>query len=455
MADVSESTTHHRRLPRQPDGAPRRARPVRRDVPARVDPRRARDDPGEPGRPRRRLRSSGCTTTCTRPTTGTSRSAGRASCCTTCASAARPTARPKCSTSAPAPTARTTTRACSSRPASRTASRSLTDMTITYLVDGYYNAADELGVAWDDPEIAADWGVTDPVLSDRDRANPKRAEIPERRPTRLAAAHMNLLVTGGAGFIGSNFVRYWARRASRATRSSSSTRSRTRATARTSPACRTSSCTPTSATSTSMERRLRDHAIDVIVNFAAESHNSYAITNPGVVLPHERRRHADACARRRGGSASHGFHHISTCEVYGDLASTRDEPFTESSPYRPRTPYNASKAGGDHAVRAYYETFGLPITITNCANNYGPYQFPEKVIPLFATRALDDQSLPLYASTQNRREWIHVARPLPRDRGGARATAGSARRTTSAPASSAASRRSPTACSPRSASRRR
>ncbi len=102
------------------------------------------------------------------------------------------------------------------------------------------------------------------------------------------------------------------------------------------------------------------------------------------------------------------FHHISTCEVYGDLDLDSDEAFDEDTPYRPRTPYNASKAGADHAVRAYHETYGLPVTITNCANNYGPYQFPEKVIPLFTTLALDDQSLPLYASTANRREWIHV-----------------------------------------------
>ncbi|MEY2470494.1 MAG: dTDP-glucose 4,6-dehydratase, partial [Actinomycetota bacterium] len=100
--------------------------------------------------------------------------------------------------------------------------------------------------------------------------------------------------------------------------------------------------------------------------------------------------------------------HVSTCEVYGDLALDADEAFTEESPYRPRTPYNASKAAGDHAVRAYYETFDLPISITNCANNYGPYQFPEKVLPLFATYALDDKPLPLYKSTENRREWIHA-----------------------------------------------
>ncbi|HEY9472820.1 MAG TPA: NAD-dependent epimerase/dehydratase family protein, partial [Mycobacteriales bacterium] len=99
---------------------------------------------------------------------------------------------------------------------------------------------------------------------------------------------------------------------------------------------------------------------------------------------------------------------MSTCEVYGDLALGDPGAFTEESPYRPRTPYNASKAGADHAVRAYAETFGLPVTISNCANNYGPYQFPEKVIPLFVTRALDGQPLPVYASRDNRREWLHV-----------------------------------------------
>jgi dTDP-glucose 4,6-dehydratase len=94
--------------------------------------------------------------------------------------------------------------------------------------------------------------------------------------------------------------------------------------------------------------------------------------------------------------------------VYGDLPLESGDAFTEESPYRPRTPYNASKAAADHAVRAYFETFGVPVTITNCSNNYGPRQFPEKVIPLFLTNALEDRELPLYASTQNRREWLHV-----------------------------------------------
>ena len=211
---------------------------------------------------------------------------------------------------------------------------------------------------------------------------------------------MNLLVTGGAGFIGSNFVRYWAARASRRHASSSSTRSRTPATARTSTA------SPHEFVhgdigdiDVAMETSARRTRSTSIVNFAAESHNSYAITNPGVFFRTNVVGTQTLCEAARRVGVEPRFHHVSTCEVYGDLALDSDEPFTESSPYRPRTPYNASKAGGDHAVRAYYETFGLPITITNCANNYGPYQFPEKVIPLFTTRALDDQPLPLYAST--------------------------------------------------------
>jgi dTDP-glucose 4,6-dehydratase len=156
-----------------------------------------------------------------------------------------------------------------------------------------------------------------------------------------------------------------------------------------------------------MEALLREQEIDLVVNFAAESHNSLAVVDPGRffqtnVLGTQSLLEA---ARRAGGTR---LHHVSTCEVYGDLALDSDESFTEDSPFRPRTPYNASKAGGDHAVRAYFETWGLPTTITNCSNNYGPFQFPEKVIPLFVTNALDDRPIPMYASTKNRREWLHV-----------------------------------------------
>ena len=156
-----------------------------------------------------------------------------------------------------------------------------------------------------------------------------------------------------------------------------------------------------------VEQILAEENIDVVVNFAAESHNSLAVLDPGRFFRTNVLGTQELLeAGRRHGIAR--FHHVSTCEVYGDLPLDSGESFTEESPYRPRTPYNASKAAADHAVRAYFETFDLPITITNCCNNYGPRQFPEKVIPLFLTNALDDHELPLYASTQNRREWLHV-----------------------------------------------
>jgi dTDP-glucose 4,6-dehydratase len=146
---------------------------------------------------------------------------------------------------------------------------------------------------------------------------------------------------------------------------------------------------------------------DYIVNFAAESHNSRAVVNPEVfyqtnVLGTQRLLQA---AKDAGVSR---LHHLSTCETYGDLPLDSDERFSETSPYRPRTPYNASKAAADLAVRAYSETFGLPVTISNCSNNYGPYQFPEKLIPYFTTRLLQNMKMTLYKSSRNRREWLHV-----------------------------------------------
>ena len=219
---------------------------------------------------------------------------------------------------------------------------------------------------------------------------------------------MRLLVTGGAGFIGSNFVRFWADR--HPDDGVVAYDVLTYAGNRPNLADledRISFVEGDIGDLDTVAKTLEDQQIDVIVNFAAESHNSLAILDPTRffqtnVMGTQTLLEA---ARRHGVSR---FHHISTCEVYGDLALDSDERFTEETAYRPRTPYNASKAGADHAVRAYVETFGVPATITNCCNNYGPYQFPEKVIPLFAAKALDDQPLTLYASTKNRREWLHV-----------------------------------------------
>jgi dTDP-glucose 4,6-dehydratase len=220
---------------------------------------------------------------------------------------------------------------------------------------------------------------------------------------------VRILVTGGAGFIGSNFVRYWSERH---------------------PADdltvvdlltyagnlenlgglegRFDFVQADIADLDVMRALFQERRFEAVVNFAAESHNSYAVLNPSVFFrTNVLGTQSLLEAARLSGIGR--FHHISTCEVYGDLSLDSGAAFTEESPYRPRTPYNASKAAADHAVRAYFETYALPVTITNCANNYGPYQFPEKVIPLFATRALNGEPLPLYTSTQNRREWVHVS----------------------------------------------
>ena len=216
---------------------------------------------------------------------------------------------------------------------------------------------------------------------------------------------MNLLVTGGAGFIGSNFVRYWLDK--HPGDNVIVFDLLTYAGVRENVPEGVQLVEADICDGEAAEGTLREHEIEVVVNFAAESHNSYAVLDPGRFF----RTNALGTqtlleAARRVGVAR--FHHVSTCEVYGDLPLESGDSFTEDSPYAPRTPYNASKAAADHAVRAYYETYELPVTITNCSNNYGPRQFPEKVIPLFLTNALDDVPLPLYSSTQNRREWLHV-----------------------------------------------
>ena len=219
---------------------------------------------------------------------------------------------------------------------------------------------------------------------------------------------MRLLVTGGAGFIGSNFVHYWLGRypddhvvvydlLTYAGNRENLAPVEDRIVFVQGDICDRGLA----------EATLRDERIEVVVNFAAESHNSLAVVDPTRFF----RTNVLGTQTLLDTSRAAGlerFHHVSTCEVYGDLPLDTEERFTEGSPYRPRTPYNASKAGADHAVRAYFETFGLPVTISNCSNNYGPFQFPEKVIPLFTTNALDDEPLPMYASTENKREWLHV-----------------------------------------------
>ena len=221
---------------------------------------------------------------------------------------------------------------------------------------------------------------------------------------------MRMLVTGGAGFIGSNFVRYWSSRRpddQLVVLDALTYAGDRRSIAELETTGQVTFVHGDICDQPLVEATLNRHEIETIVHFAAESHNSLAVLDPARFFRTNVLGTQAMCeAARRAGVAR--FHHISTCEVYGDLSLDSQESFNEESPYRPRTPYNASKAGADHVVRSYIETFGLQATITNCCNNYGPYQFPEKVIPLFATRALEGQTLPLYASTKNRREWLHV-----------------------------------------------
>src|SRR5215208_1976888 len=232
--------------------------------------------------------------------------------------------------------------------------------------------------------------------------------MPDRAANRVPAP-MQILVTGAAGFIGSNFVHYWVERHpdDHVVALDLLTYAGNRASL--DDVEQQIDFVEGDIADLELGRRLLEqYDLDVLVNFAAESHNSLAVVDP------RRFFHTNVigtqtlleAAREVGGLRR--FHHVSTCEVYGDLPLDSEETFSEESPYRPRTPYNASKAGADHAMRAYHETFGIPISITNCSNNYGPYQFPEKVIPLFVTNALDDEPLPMYASTQNKREWLHV-----------------------------------------------
>ncbi len=221
-----------------------------------------------------------------------------------------------------------------------------------------------------------------------------------------------IFVTGGAGFIGSNFIRYWLREHpddSVVNYDLLTYAGNERSLDDVVTACGTRYrfVRGDIGDYDLVNALLQERRPEVMVNFAAESHNSRGVIEPSAFF--RTNVLGTQClldAARAAGVPR--FHHISTCEVFGDLALDDPGSFTEESPYRPRTPYNASKAGADLAVRAYSETFGLPVTISICSNNYGPFQFPEKVIPVFAIAGLRGEPLPLYRSSAHRREWLHV-----------------------------------------------
>ena len=221
----------------------------------------------------------------------------------------------------------------------------------------------------------------------------------------------NLLVTGGAGFIGGNFVHYWNAQApgDSVVVLDALTYAGNRSTLE---GARADLVEGDIRDTALVESLLRDHAIDTIVHFAAESHVDRSITGPDAfidtnILGTNSLLKAARSVWLAGEGQPHRFHHISTDEVFGSLGPS-DPAFSEVTPYAPNSPYSASKAASDHLVRAYHHTYGLEVTTSNCSNNYGPYQYPEKLIPLFLLNALHGRPLPIYGDGMNVRDWLHV-----------------------------------------------
>ncbi|MBI5449540.1 dTDP-glucose 4,6-dehydratase [Candidatus Gottesmanbacteria bacterium] len=219
---------------------------------------------------------------------------------------------------------------------------------------------------------------------------------------------MKLLVTGGAGFIGSNFILYWMGHHPDDT------------------VVNLDKLTYAGNLKNLVQVENLPHylfvrgdicdaavvdsvmkGVDVVVHFAAESHVDRSIRNPSpfvstnVVGTHVLLESALKHKVSR-------FHHISTDEVYGSLELSDSSKFNERTPYDPRSPYSASKAGSDHLVSAYYHTYGMPVTVTNCSNNFGPFQFPEKLIPLAITNCIEGKRIPVYGDGKHVRDWLYV-----------------------------------------------
>ncbi|MEQ8999533.1 MAG: dTDP-glucose 4,6-dehydratase [Coleofasciculus sp. B1-GNL1-01] len=233
--------------------------------------------------------------------------------------------------------------------------------------------------------------------------------MPSREPRRI-------LITGGAGFIGSNFVHHWCDRypddrvvvldlLSYAGNRRNLEPVEGRENLRFVPG--------DICDRTLVDALLRSETIDTVAHFAAESHVDRSILGPEAfvrtnvlgtsTLVEAFRQHW----KKRGCPKSDRFLHVSTDEVYGSL-SPNDPLFSETTPYQPNSPYAASKAGSDHIIRAYHHTYGVPTLITNCSNNYGPYQFPEKLIPLMCINIMLGQPLPVYGDGQHVRDWLYV-----------------------------------------------
>ncbi len=226
---------------------------------------------------------------------------------------------------------------------------------------------------------------------------------------------MKLLVTGGAGFIGSAVVRLAMARGHQVVNLDALTYA----------ACLDNVKTVSDMAGyvfvqadirdrAALDAVFAEHAPDAVMHLAAESHVDRSIDGPGAFIEtnvtgtYNMLEAARAYWTERGKPAAFRFHHISTDEVYGSLPADPSVQFTETTPYDPRSPYSASKAASDHLVRAWHETYGLPVVLTNCSNNYGPYHFPEKLIPVIILNALAGKTLPIYGDGSNIRDWLYV-----------------------------------------------
>jgi len=226
---------------------------------------------------------------------------------------------------------------------------------------------------------------------------------------------MKLLVTGGAGFIGSAVIR----------QAIAAGHDVVNVDVLTYAACLDNVASVADAPGYRFEQAdIRDRAVldalfashspEAVMHLAAESHVDRSIDGPGdfietnITGTFNLLEAARSYWHRAGKPESFRFHHVSTDEVYGSLPADPDVKFTESTAYDPRSPYSASKAASDHLVRAWHETYGLPVVLTNCSNNYGPYQFPEKLIPVIILNALAGNPLPIYGDGSNVRDWLYV-----------------------------------------------